>query len=947
MNYTKVKDINIIEEECRYLVFIHNKTKAKIFFVLNQDEDKSCGISFKTPPKDNTGLTHILEHSVLCGSKKYPVKDPFVSLLKSSLQTFLNAMTFDDRTLYLFSSPNTKDFNNILSVYLDGVFDPLVINKKEIFLQEGWHYEVNKDGEISYNGVVFNEMLGIYSNPYNKLIDLTDKTLFEGSIYSYSSGGKPEEIVDLNYDDFVTYYKKYYHPSNSYIFFYGNINYKEILDYLDTNYLFRYEYKDIDTSINNIPIFKEPKIVKDYYLVPTKEELKNNTYLSYNFAFKANSYKEILALNIIFTLLFEFNSSKAKKTILEECHGENLYIEVGTNLYTVFQILLTNTEIKYQDSFVSLVNKTLDDFINNALPKDDIFSALEYLELNAKEKYTGNTPRGIGFIISKITSLIYEDKYDIEFNYNKYYEELKKDLSYFKNIVKKLVINNNHKAYVSLIPSLDNKLEEVLNNKIADFKKSLTEDKLKKLIEENNNLTLYKKKESSKEELSLLPKLKKEDLDYTFRDINFKVIDDKLTYSNYKTNDLVYTYYLFDIDNLSELDYKYLNLFSKLLFELETDNNTINQIENKLLYLTSFVKTNIYIDIDNKGNYFSYFIVSFSSLYNKLDKANNLVLDVLLNTKFEKNKLLDILLEIKSSIKEDIKSYSASYALMRALSYIDRKYYITELTKGLRFYNFIKDLIDNYDKEYDSIVSNLKRIVNIVFNKNKFKAHINTEDKYFDIAEKEVLKAYNTFNGVDYLNSIDFNKYCKNEAFIISSKVSSVVEAYSYDSDISNSSYVLENIINCDYLWPRVRVLGGAYGSNITIRKKHKFLALVTNSAPNIKMVLDNYDDLYNFVNNFEASDSDMLENIIGVLANERNPNHPRTLGYLDLMYYLRGDTRDSLIKIREDIINTKAKDIKDLTNIFNKSNSVKIVIGNEKDILENKDIFNDILYLD
>ncbi|MCR5350045.1 MAG: insulinase family protein [Acholeplasmatales bacterium] len=529
-NYTFIESKYIDEIESKVSVYRHNKSGARICTMENEDENKVFSIAFRTPAINNCGLTHILEHSVLCGSKKYPVKDPFVELLKSSLNTFLNAFTFPDKTMYPVASLNLKDFKNLMSVYMDAVFYPNIYEHEEIFRQEGWHYHIlDKNDPITYNGVVYNEMRGAFSDPQSILQRQIMHSLYKDTAYGLESGGDPKYIPDLDYKEFLKFHSEYYSPSNSYIYIYGDCDMEERLDWLDKEYLSKFDKIDFDTTIKYQPKFDKPVYDTSYY--QTEGELKDKTFLSYNISLPSIlDIKTVEAVSIIVDALFNIPGAKLKEKLQKEGIATDIdaYFEIEI-LEPFISITATGSNPDDEDKFIKIIDEEFENILKNGLDKETILSLINHAEFENRERsFSSRMPKGLLIIMAALTSYLYDDNCPFSaLETIEYFKEFKEDINnnYFENLIKDIFVNNKHKSFVKLVPTLDSmsKEDELISKKLKEYKDSLTDEELDNLILMNKKLIDYQNEESSEDDINKLPKLTLDDLDIKPENYKFEL----------------------------------------------------------------------------------------------------------------------------------------------------------------------------------------------------------------------------------------------------------------------------------------------------------------------------------------------------------------------------------------------------------------------------------------
>ncbi|MCR5740938.1 MAG: insulinase family protein [Gammaproteobacteria bacterium] len=919
-NYTLLKEQYIDDIDSSVKLYRHNKSGARVCTISNDDPNKVFSIAFRTPAINNTGLTHILEHSVLCGSKKYPVKDPFVELLKSSLNTFLNAFTFPDKTMYPVASLNLKDFNNLIGVYMDAVFYPNIYNHEEIFMQEGWRYEIlNKEDEIKYNGVVYNEMKGAYSDPEEIFQRLNISSLYPDNTYSYESGGDPMYIPDLSYEEFLKFHKEYYAPSNSYIFIYGNCNMEEEMAMLDRDYLKDFDVVDFDTTIKPQKRFDEPRYKEGIY--QADKDLKDKTYLSYNISFAYDTpIKDLIGLSILIGSLFDVPGAPLKEAIENSKLGKDINSYFETDVFEPYvSIMLNGSNGEKQEEFINLINNELNKLYEKSVDEKTIESMLNHAEfLNRERNFSSATPKGLIIAISGMSSWLYsEDGPYKTLDTIKYYRELKDDLKngYFNVLLKKYLIDNKHKSFVKLSPSHDankDNLEKV-KARLKAYKESLSDEELDKLIEKNKSLKLYQKTPSTKEELNTLPKLRLEDLDrntikYKYEEVSgekFKVI-----FSDYKTNGIAYVRYLFDISGMSKNEYNVVNLFTGLIKELSTEKHLYLDINQEILSEHGGIDSApAFIDTIN-GEAKVYLVFSFSTFKEKIDKANELLKELMFETKFDDyDRLHQLIGQAKMSLQSSVAPRGSAMAALRASSFILESSYYQDLSSGIGLLDYLCYIYDNFDSIKEELVKSLKNVknvmaksnilVNVVGDKEILKSSLVSANKLYDVLvdepiykktkfeyrpRKELIKT--TFD-VNYVALVGRNKY-----------------------QYSSRSLVLENALSMDYLWNNIRVLGGAYGARIALGRK--LITFTSYRDPNIDKTYDTFKNTPKYIEEFNPNEDELLNYKIGAIGANQTYDHVKAKGKKALIEYISGYTYEIRMNGLNELIDSTVSELKD-----------------------------------
>ncbi len=955
-NYIKLENQYIDEIESNVTVYKHKKSGARICTIENDDNNKTFLISFRTPAINNGGLTHILEHSVLCGSKKFPVKDPFVELLKSSLNTFLNAFTYPDKTCYPVSSCNNQDFKNLMNVYMDAVFYPEIYSHEEIFRQEGWHYELFKEEDpITINGVVYNEMKGAFSNPSDTVSRLVFKSLFNDTSYGFESGGDPKYIPDLDYEEFKEFHKKYYSPSNSYIYLYGNCDMEERMDWLDKEYLSNFNVVDFDTALKEQKAYSKPTYITEYYPVQKEESLENKDFLTYNVAMKPNmSMKDMTAMTIIVGALFSTPGAPLNELIIKEGLAQSVEAYFDIELYQpVLSIKLSNAKAQDEEKFINLINSELEKYVKNGLDKKTLESMINYSSFKAKERPFGRRfPQGLMIILSSLTNWLYDDNKACDGLITiKYFDELKNDLktNYFEELLKRLVIDNPHKSFVKLQASHDvsDKDAKELENKLKAYKDSLSKEEIKELIKKTNALKEYQKAPDTKEALDTLPKLKEDDLviEPDFGKLERLDYEYPILFSDYNVNGINYLNYYFDITGVSEEQVKYVSLFTDLFTQMPTDKLSFLDISNFILENAGGLSSSVFIYTDKENVVHEQIKLSFSAISENVKKVNAFVLDLLNNTNFDDDSLKSRIQEIQIKINQNLPYGASRIAAQRAQANFDLEYRMSDSAAGLSYLAFINNLLNNFDELKDEIITNLHDVItNFITSANVTIGFTGTENELNSVRE-DVFGFVSKLNDLCCVLTQDTELKNSKEAFKTAYNVNYCAKAGKLDGiKFNGSADVLTQIINYNYLWQKIRVLGGAYGCSMIINKNNN-IALSSYRDPNIENTLNVFDELGDYISNLELTKDEILGFKISAFSKYENVLHKKDIANLMQTYYFNGTTYDDLKKVREEIVKTTLSDLKDFGNPIKNAikNGSTCVIGVDKNIEDNKKLFDDV----
>lgn len=940
----------------------HKKSGARIAILSNNDDNKVFYIGFRTPPEDETGVPHIIEHTTLCGSKKFPVKDPFIELAKGSLNTFLNAMTYPDKTVYPVASCNDQDFKNLMDVYLDAVFNPNITKYEEIFKQEGWHYELTgKDDELKINGVVYNEMKGAYSSPDEVLSSQIYRSLFPDNTYSKDSGGNPEYIPKLTYEAYLDFYHKYYHPSNSYIYLYGDMDVVERLEWLDKEYLSLYDYKKVNSEINKQPAFDEIKNVEAQYSITMDDSQENKTYLSYN-RVVGDSLDEMLyqAFDVLDYALVSSPGAPVKQALIDAGIGDDVYGSYDAGiLQPVFSFVAKNANASQADEFESIIENTLKEVVKTGINKEALLAGINSSEFKFREADFGQFPKGLLFGLNCLDSWLFDDmKPFIHLECLGTFAKLRKavDTDYFEKLIQEYLLDNTHGSSVTVKPKrgLGNEREEVLAKELSDYKASLSDEEIKKLIEDTEHLKKYQEEPSSDEDLRKLPMLTRADMKKNampFSNIEDELLDVKVVRHDIESNGIDYISFLFDAGDFAQSELGYLGFFTNALGLVSTEKYSYTDLANATNIYTGGISTGTasHPDIKDRNNFVFKFEVKLKVLEKNLDKALELMEQMLLSSDFTDTKRLgELVAQIKARLQANLSSSGHLVAAMRSMSSFSRYALYQDELKGVAFYRSICRIEKELSESPKSVSDKLAAIAKKLFARNRMLISFTGNNEAYGNAKpslKKVITGFNKMSAVGNQAEVHFNT--AKEAFIDASQIQYVAktgdficEGYEYTGALR----LLRIILSYDYLWINVRVKGGAYGCmNTFLRSGESYF--VSYRDPNLSDTLDVYDRIPKYIKSFSPDERDMTKYIIGTFSALDTPMNPEAKGSRSLSAYLEGITYEQIQKERNEILNAQPEDIRrlaDLVEAVLKKDSI-CVIGNENMIKESAGLFENV----
>ena len=940
----------------------HRKSGARIAVISNDDDNKVFYIGFRTPPEDSTGVPHIIEHTVLCGSDKYPVKDPFVELVKGSLNTFLNAITYPEKTIYPVASCNEKDFQNLMSVYMDAVFHPNIYKYKEIFEQEGWHYELaDKEAEITINGVVYNEMKGAYSSPDDVLSREILNSLFPDTAYSNESGGDPDHIPELTYEQYLDFHRRYYHPCNSYIYLYGDMDVVEKLRWMDEEYLSKYEAIDLDTTIKYQKAFEQPVEIRKKYSISSTESEEDNTYLSYNMVIGTVLDKQLyLAFDVLDYALVSAPGAPLKQALIDAGIGRDV---VGgydsSTMQPVFSVIAKNTNYDEKEHFLNVIRTTLLEQVKNGIDKKALLAGINGSEFRYREADFGQFPKGLLYGIQCLDSWLYDDMQPfMHLEAIDTYRFLKEQVNthYYEQLIDRYLLHNAHASVVIIEPEkgLNAKKEEQLKKKLADYKAGLSEEQLDQLIAQTAHLKEYQEEPSPQELLEKIPMLKREDMKRkaaplinTFK----KVGDTTVVHHEMFANGIDYVRFLFDIRDMPIEDLPYVGLLKSVLGLVDTANYGYASLANEVNIHTGGIagSFSVYPNVKRTDDMQVTLEMRVKMLAEELPQATRLVLEILTTSKVsDEKRLQEIIGQLKSRLQAGLSASAHSVASMRAMSYFSRAAYYQECTSGIIYYQLISDLAEHFEEKKEGLIRKLTDLTKQIFTADRLVVSVVCEKRDYTAVAKEI-KAFqeHLYPSKDrskerILPPMKLEK--KNEGFMDASQVQYVARAGNFIKQgfaYHGALRILKVIMGYDYLWIQVRVKGGAYGCmNAYMRNGDTYF--VSYRDPNLAETNEIYNHIPDYLEEFDASERDMTKYIIGTISDMDTPLNPSAKGARSMTAYLQGLTMEDIQRERDQIIDAKASDIRALKGLIGSvlDDDNLCVIGNEENLESHKEMF-------
>ena len=975
--YDVVKTEEIADVKSTGTLLRHRKSGARILLLENNDENKVFGIGFRTPPADSTGVAHILEHSVLCGSEKFPSKDPFVELAKGSLNTFLNAMTFSDKTVYPIASCNLQDFCNLMQVYMDAVLFPNIYQKEEIFRQEGWSYILeNPEDELTYNGVVYNEMKGAFSSPDDMLDREIMNSLFPDTPYGVESGGDPKVIPELKYSDFLSFHSRYYHPSNCYIYLYGDLDMEERLAWLDSEYLSRYDAMEIDSAIPLQKPFEKMAEHTFAYPVSSAEEETDNTYLAWNVvAGEASDVNLSYAMAVLEYVLLSAPGAPLKQALLDAGIGKD--IEGGYDggiLQPVFSVVAKFANAEDKEKFLTVIRETLQKLAAEGLEKKALLAAINNLEFKFREADYGNFPRGLMYGLDTFDSWLYDD--NAPFDYLKQLEVcrfLKEQTEgrYFEELIQTFLIDNTHASILVMVPErgLTAKEDERVRQKLAQYKASLSEEQIAELVERTKKLRAFQETPSTQEELEKIPLLKLSDIGKEAAPIYNKeemVNGTPLVHHEIDTNGIAYINLLFDTAKVPEEQVEYLGVLKGILGMVDTEHYSYRELSNEIDIHSGGIYPSVdaFADAAHPGNYCAKFGIKAKVLYSELDFAFDMMEEILLTSKLtDEKRLYEIIARMKSRLQMRLTSAGHQTAANRAMSYFSGTAAFNDRVAGITLYKTVELLEEQFAEKKDGLVCILTNLIRELFRKENLLVSVTAEPEVMDkvrerirLLQKKLKEAGNAGMETDTVpgsrdaagsHGLAAPLGRKNEGFATSSQIQYVAAAgnfcragYTYTGALR----ILKTIMAYEYLWVNIRVQGGAYGCMSGYGRTGDTY-FVSYRDPNLGRTLQVYEGITDYLKNFSVSDRDMTKYIIGTMSEVDTPLNPQAKGARSLAAYLGNVTQQDLQRERDEILSATPGSIRALAPLVEAALQEKYicVIGNGEKIKEEKELFCEI----
>lgn len=951
----------IREIESTVYTMEHQQSGARLLYVENQDDNKVFSVTFRTPPEDSTGVFHILEHSVLCGSAKFPVKEPFVELLKGSMKTFLNAFTFSDKTMYPVASRNHQDYANLMEVYLDSVFQPNIYGQPEIFEQEGWHYDLAKpEDELIYKGVVYNEMKGSYSSPVTVLIDRIKKSLFPDTIYRHSSGGDPQDIPALTYEQFLDAHRNYYHPSNSYFYLYGDVDIEDRLKFIHEEYLSRYTRRAVDTSI----ALQQPTGITELaaeYPILAGESAADKTYVSLNYVMDTSQNRELnLAFAILKNMLMDSNAAPLKQALLESGLGKDVVAFYSDSMaQPMLGIALTHSNPDAKEEFVKLVRATLSRLAAEGLDQKLVLAAVNSKEFELREADFAQYPKGLTYSMEVMKSWLYDGPPSTYLEYEAALASIREQSTdgYFERLIETYLLNSSHSSVVVLKPSqtLASEREAALRSRLTAYQASLTTPELDQLVLRTQKLLDRQNTPDAAAELAKLPKLTLSDIDRSVPDrvptYEHTLDGIKVLHHEVAANTIGYIKLYWDTSVLAADQIPYLEVLARVLGQLETEAYSIEELTSEIGITTGGIRFQNEVFGAGKAaeqDYQGKFSARIKVMQGNIGASLKLLNEMLYHSRLDHlSKLQEIVRREASAMEAALNQKGNEIAASRVLSYFSDRGMYEEQLGGVAYYQFIKELARSMDRQADELADTLKDISEVLFNTQNVTLSVTgTPDTFAEFAAHftELDLRNREIQSMPLLSARD---RADNEGFMSASQVQYVIKGYDYKKlgfTYSGKLQVLKKILSLTYLWNAVRVKGGAYGANLQLRRDGVLL-FTSYRDPNLQETLEIYDQSYQFAADFAAGEEEMEGAIIGTLAMMDQPLSPGAQGRQADRYYFEQLSAEDLQRERDEILAATAADIRSYAGLLQAvaAQNYLCVVGNEAKLKSASGLFGSL----
>jgi len=931
-------------------LFRHLKSGAELLSLSNDDKNKVFGITFRTPPPDATGIAHILEHSVLCGSRKYPLKEPFVELLKGSLQTFLNAFTYPDKTCYPVASQNLKDFYNLVDVYLDAVFYPRIT--PHIFQQEGWHYELKKiEDPLTLKGVVFNEMKGAYASPDSILYTACQHSLFPDTPYGLDSGGDPKKIPDLTYAQFKAFHQKYYHPSNAKIYFYGDNDIEERLAFIN-RYLKDFDRTVPDSAIPLQPQLTAPVKIEKAFPVTADGKTENRGMAVINWLLPETANLETnLALCALEHILLGMPASPLRKALIDSGLGDGIAgIGLENELRQMyFSTGLKGIDLQNSEKVEGLVLTTLENLAHNNIDPKTVEAALNTMEFRLRENNSGSFPKGLSLMLRALTTWLYDndplETLAFETPLNRLKSNLQGNRHYFETLISKYLLENRHRTSVILRPDPELTRRESKGEKafLEQIKTGMNDTQTDHVLQNTRALQKMQKTPDSSKALATIPCLKLSEIDRQNPLIPFELIEEnklRLLHHNLPTSGIFYLDIGLDLKRLPQEYLPYVPLFGRALVEMGTRKEDFVALSQRISRQTGGIKTGLFSScISGSKQATAWLLLRGKATREKTSELLHIFSDILSDTEFSnRQRFKQILLQEKTQQEQKIIPNGHMVVSSRIRSHFNESDWAMDKMTGLAYFHFLRGLEKTVDTDWEKVLAVLEDLRSILLNRSALVINMTTDRSWPQIKNR-VLR---------FTDSLPQKKTARQtwrredppafEGMIIPAQINYVgkgADLYALGYPYHGSIHVITHFLRTTWLWEQVRVLGGAYGALCRFDRLSGTFSLVSYRDPNLLVTLDVFDRTAQFLAKLSLDGKELTKSIIGAIGEIDTYMFPDTMGLVSLQRYLNRTTNADRQIMREQILSTTAENFRDFAAVLERFKAVGIVkiLGAENSI--------------
>ena len=939
----------------------HEKSGARLIYIDSPDSNKVFNIAFRTTPHNSTGVAHIMEHSVLCGSRKFPLKEPFVELVKGSLNTFLNAMTYPDKTMYPVASKNDKDFHNLMDVYLDAVFYPRVREDAEIVMQEGWHYELeNADDELTYKGVVFNEMKGVYSSPDSVLERQMMRELFPDTTYGVDSGGDPDYITDLTYEEFQEFYRVHYHPSNSYIFLYGDMNIEEQLAFLNDEYLSHFDAIEVHTEVALQAPFTEGKVVSYPYSVGSEETTDNRTLHSFAYVLPDVTPEHSLAFEVLTHALLTSPAAPLKQALVKAGIGSDVsgyYLDsIRQPMWTV---QATGSNLDKQADLQRIVESTLQDLCDKGLDKELLEASLNSIEFALRESDFGGRPIGLAYIIRMMDNWLYDNDPLELLHYEEALTNIRNGLAstYFEDLIRHSILNNNHKVLVSIYPErgLQERKDAEVKEHLAAVKANMTKEEIDAIVEQTKRLKIRQETPDNDEALASIPLLELSDLNPNMEAVErreSKIGNTTVHFVPTFTKGINYVGLYFKLNCLTEEELFYADILSDILGRVDTSERGYEALAKDINMNLGGLSSDITaISKDGKRDEFTpLMIVRAKALHTKLPDLCRLINEVVQKADYsDDSRLTELVQESKAIWDNEAFRRGNSIVSQRVMAQVSAVGKFRD-NGNLGYYQKISELASN-PAALPLLPEKLAEVARKIFRANNVDIMFVGEEGELEAFKNLMKPLVETWDTTELSNDVlQITRLSGNDGIVTAGKVQYVAQGGNFiDHGFKHVGpmSVLETILRYEYLWIRIRVQGGAYGAFANFYDDGNMI-FCSYRDPNLLETLDVYKELPQYLRDFTLTDREMRKYIIGTMSSLDLPMTPALRGPRAMGMYFSGAKLEDKVEFRKQVIVCKPDDIVALADVVEPvlNDNHICTMGNEQKIKDAGNVFDNIVSL-